>query len=89
MPVTCFNCGAGFSLHVLPGSTTFCPKCRSQVLLGSAPMPARPSAPASVPVADANDNEAAAEQQLVKSLPAEKGRTLLKQVRTYLVETAR
>ncbi len=31
----------------------------------------------------------AAEQQLVKSLPAEKGRTLLKQVRTHLVETAR
>src|ERR1700730_7908314 len=31
----------------------------------------------------------AAEQQLVKSLPAEKGRTLLKQVRGYLVETAR
>jgi uncharacterized protein YbcI len=29
------------------------------------------------------------EQQLVKSLPAEKGRTLLKQVRTHLVETAR
>lgn len=31
----------------------------------------------------------AAEQQLVKSLPAEKGRTLLKQVRTHLIETAR
>jgi uncharacterized protein YbcI len=31
----------------------------------------------------------AAEQQLVKSLPAEKGRDLLKQVRTHLVETAR
>ena len=31
----------------------------------------------------------AAEQQLVKSLPAEKGRELLKQVRTHLVETAR
>ena len=31
----------------------------------------------------------AAEQQLVKSLPAENGRTLLKQVRTQLVETAR
>jgi len=31
----------------------------------------------------------AAEQQLVKSLPAEKGRTLLKQVRTQLIETAR
>ena len=31
----------------------------------------------------------AAVQQLVKSLPAEKGRTLLKQVRTHLVETAR
>jgi uncharacterized protein YbcI len=30
-----------------------------------------------------------AEQQLVKSLPAEKGRDLLKQVRTQLVETAR
>jgi uncharacterized protein YbcI len=30
-----------------------------------------------------------AEQQLVKSLPAEKGRTLLKQVRGHLVETAR
>lgn len=30
-----------------------------------------------------------AEQQLVKSLPAEKGRILLKQVRTHLVETAR
>jgi uncharacterized protein YbcI len=30
----------------------------------------------------------AAEQQLVKSLPAEKGRTLLKQVRGYLVEAA-
>src|SRR5678810_229451 len=31
----------------------------------------------------------AAEQQLVKSLPAEKGRNLLKQVRTQLIETAR
>lgn len=31
----------------------------------------------------------AAEQQLVKSLPAQKGRELLKQVRTHLVETAR
>jgi len=31
----------------------------------------------------------AAEQQLVKSLPAEKGRDLLKQVRSHLVETAR
>lgn len=31
----------------------------------------------------------AAEQQLVRSLPAEKGRDLLKQVRTHLVETAR
>lgn len=31
----------------------------------------------------------AAEQQLVKTLPAEKGRDLLKQVRTHLVETAR
>ena len=31
----------------------------------------------------------AAEQQLVKSLPAEKGRELLKQVRTQLMETAR
>jgi len=31
----------------------------------------------------------AAEQQLVKALPAEKGRNLLKQVRTHLVETAR
>ena len=31
----------------------------------------------------------AAEQQLVKSLSAEKGRDLLKQVRTHLVETAR
>ena len=31
----------------------------------------------------------AAEQHLVKSLPAEKGRDLLKQVRTHLVETAR
>ncbi len=30
-----------------------------------------------------------AEQQLVASLPAEKGRDLLKQVRTHLVETAR
>jgi uncharacterized protein YbcI len=30
-----------------------------------------------------------AEQHLVKSLPAEKGRDLLKQVRTHLVETAR
>jgi uncharacterized protein YbcI len=31
----------------------------------------------------------AAEQQLVKSLPTEKGRDLLKQVRTQLIETAR
>ena len=31
----------------------------------------------------------AAEQQLVKMLPAEKGRDLLKQVRTHLIETAR
>ncbi len=31
----------------------------------------------------------AAEQHLVKSLPAEKGRDLLKQVRTHLHETAR
>ena len=31
----------------------------------------------------------AAEQHLVKSLSAEKGRDLLKQVRTHLVETAR
>ena len=31
----------------------------------------------------------AAEQHLVKTLPAEKGRDLLKQVRTQLVETAR
>ncbi len=31
----------------------------------------------------------AAEQQLVKVLPADKGRDLLKQVRTQLVETAR
>jgi uncharacterized protein YbcI len=31
----------------------------------------------------------AAEQQLVKSLPPEKGRDLLKQVRTHLMETAR
>ena len=31
----------------------------------------------------------AAEQQLVKSLPAEKGRDLLKEVRTQLIETAR
>jgi uncharacterized protein YbcI len=30
-----------------------------------------------------------AEQQLVQSLPAEKGRDLLKQVRTHLIETAR
>src|SRR5437660_12459259 len=30
-----------------------------------------------------------AEQQLVKSIPPEKGRNLLKQVRTALVETAR
>jgi uncharacterized protein YbcI len=30
----------------------------------------------------------AAEQQLVKTLPAEKGRELLKQVRTHLIETA-
>lgn len=31
----------------------------------------------------------AAEQHLVASLPAEKGRDLLKQVRTHLIETAR
>ena len=31
----------------------------------------------------------AAEQQLVRSLPAEKGRGLLKQVRTQLIEAAR
>ena len=31
----------------------------------------------------------AAEKQLVKTLPAEKGRDLLKQVRTHLIETAR
>jgi uncharacterized protein YbcI len=31
----------------------------------------------------------AAEQQLVKTLPVEKGRDLLKQVRSHLVETAR
>ena len=31
----------------------------------------------------------AAEQHLVKALPAEKGRDLLKQVRTHLLETAR
>ena len=31
----------------------------------------------------------AAERHLVKSLPAEKGRDLLKQVRTHLIETAR
>ena len=31
----------------------------------------------------------AAEQHLVKTLPAEKGRDLLKQVRTHLIETAR
>ena len=31
----------------------------------------------------------AAEQHLVKSLPAEKGRDLLKQVRTQIIETAR
>jgi uncharacterized protein YbcI len=31
----------------------------------------------------------AAEQQLVKSVSAEKGRDLLKQVRTHLIETAR
>jgi uncharacterized protein YbcI len=30
-----------------------------------------------------------AEQQLVKALPAEKGRDLLKQVRTHLLETGR
>src|SRR5579862_3333056 len=30
-----------------------------------------------------------AEQHLVKALPAEKGRDLLKQVRTHLIETAR
>ena len=31
----------------------------------------------------------AAEQQLAKSLPADKGRDLLKQVRTHLLETSR
>ena len=31
----------------------------------------------------------AAEQQLVKTMPSEKGRDLLKQVRTQLIETAR
>ncbi len=31
----------------------------------------------------------AAEQQLVQALPADKGRDLLKQVRTHLIETAR
>ena len=31
----------------------------------------------------------AAEQHLVKTLPSEKGRELLKQVRTHLIETAR
>ena len=31
----------------------------------------------------------AAEQHLVKSLPSDKGRDLLKQVRTHLIETAR
>src|SRR5438034_926211 len=31
----------------------------------------------------------AAEQHLVQSLPAEKGRDLLKEVRTHLIETAR
>jgi uncharacterized protein YbcI len=31
----------------------------------------------------------AAEQQLVKSLPSEKGRDLLKEVRAHLIETAR
>jgi uncharacterized protein YbcI len=31
----------------------------------------------------------AAEQHLVRSLPAEKGRDMLKQVRTHLLETAR
>jgi len=31
----------------------------------------------------------AAEQHLVKALPADKGRDLLKQVRTHLIETAR
>lgn len=31
----------------------------------------------------------AAEQHLVRTLPAEKGRDLLKQVRTHLIETAR
>jgi uncharacterized protein YbcI len=30
-----------------------------------------------------------AEQQLAKTLPAEKGRDLLKQVRTHLIETSR
>lgn len=34
-------------------------------------------------------NLTAAEQQLVMSLPAEKGQELLKQVRTHLVEAAR
>jgi DNA-directed RNA polymerase subunit RPC12/RpoP len=43
MSVTCPNCGAGFSLYVLPGSTTFCPECRSQVLVWPAP----PTVPAS------------------------------------------
>ena len=31
----------------------------------------------------------AAEQQLVKAMPAERGRDLLKEVRTHLMETAR
>ena len=31
----------------------------------------------------------AADQQLAKAMPAEKGKTLIKQVRTHLVETAR
>jgi uncharacterized protein YbcI len=31
----------------------------------------------------------AAEQQLVKTLPSEKGRDLVKEVRTHLIETAR
>ena len=31
----------------------------------------------------------AAEKQMVKSIPADKGRDLLKQVRTHLIETAR
>src|SRR5215203_1619557 len=31
----------------------------------------------------------AAEQQMVKTIPSDKGRDLLKQVRTHLIETAR